>query len=214
MNDRKDPYRNAGLRQNPFRPNEEETLPGSVWMDLGLPDPPEPTTSHLYQVKGPRGTGKTSHLRRWQNQLGGPYHHYPIHYVSRWTHPPTGTTVFWDEANRIPFPLLVSGFLMMRWKGGTIYAGTHRDLSGIARGLGFSVTPFQLDYWTPREVRTWAKKQIRQATLEHENPPHELLPSEEKLRDLMRKADRSLPRIADELHAWIAREVKEKTDNK
>ncbi len=107
-----------------------------LWIDRGWSAPPQPGAKQLIQIIGVKGAGKTSHLKHWQAQTGGPYCYYPpgwdrvkLPVVSPIAGPIHQRIAYWDEADRIPTPVLVAALLTAAQTSHTIIVGTHKDLS-------------------------------------------------------------------------------------
>ncbi|MEM8809795.1 MAG: hypothetical protein AAGF01_27555, partial [Cyanobacteria bacterium P01_G01_bin.38] len=132
------PYSRLGLRGNPFIASDTPGVVAKLWIDRGCSAAPQPQARQLVQVIGVIGAGKTSHLRHWQAQTGGPYCYYPPGW-RRLKIPTVSQITYWDEADRIPFIFLVIALAWAKLTGATVVAGTHADLGNIARQLGLRV---------------------------------------------------------------------------
>jgi hypothetical protein len=166
----------------------------------------------LIQFIGVKGAGKTSHLKRWQAQTGGPYSHYPPSW-KRFKMPPLGwqnplapgELLYWDEADRIPFPYLLAALITAARHRRTIAIGTHVDLSGVARLAGFDVRTIAIAPFTPQMLLTWAHQRIESVRLPHQ--PCGLQLNEAEAGRIAIAAQGSWREAADELHIWAAQQA-------
>lgn len=196
-----DPYRAAGLLRNPFV-IDGELVADEVWLDRGFSDALL-SPRCVVQFVGEKGAGKTSHLRRWQAQLGGPYRHIAPG-RDRYRPPPgKGRAVFWDEADRIPRPILSSYLALVALRRSMVVIGTHRDLSEPAERAGLAVRTMILQAITNEDVEEWANLRISAASLDEERARETLGP----VPRLEATPVLSWRDIGDELHSWAAQQV-------
>jgi hypothetical protein len=198
-----DPYAALGLRANPFTLERGDAVDDALWLDRGCSAPPAPAPRRLVQVLGSKGAGKTAHLRRWQAALPGPYRHVPLG-PARWRPPPLARIAYWDEADRIPPPVLAAALWLAGRRGATIVAGTHRDLVGVARRAGLSVVTVTLPPLDAAALRAWAERRIAAVRLPGA-PAGGLALDETTAEAIARAAEGSWRRAADRLHVWAAR---------
>lgn len=208
------PYAALGLSRNPFHaeplpdsPANWAGVPDKLWLERGYSVAPSPGQRQLVQLLGVKGAGKSSHLAHWRSQQPGPAHYYPPTGAARWQRPPLADICYWDEACRIPAPLLHWALWQAGRRGLTVCVGTHRDLSAQARRYGLSVHTIHLSGISAAEIENWASKRIRQAQLARTDfaiPP-------ELARELAQEADGSWREVATRLHIWTANRATERT---
>lgn len=201
-----DPYRTAGLARNPFVADPPEALSDEVWIDRGVP-PPLPNGRRFVQLLGPQGAGKTSHLLRFRSAAPGPYFHVPPG-LGRLRLPPVAPIAYWDEADRIPGPVLAWALRQAaRWSA-TIVAGTHRDLTSAAARSGLAVETHRLGPLDVRSVSAFAARRIAAAAC----GPVSIELDPDDAAEIARAAGASLRAAGDLLHAWAARTVRAGSD--
>jgi len=195
-----DPYRALGLQRNPFEVREVPGVPAAEWIDRGHA-PPTPAACALVQLLGPRGAGKTSLLFHWKQELPGPYLYYPEGW-GRFRLPPVAPLCYWDEADRIPWPWLLAGFAAARWTNATVVAGTHRDLSRVARSLGLAVRTIELPLLTVPTLQAWVERCL--AAVRIPDAPIRLHLGPETAARIVGQVGASWRAAADLLHVWAA----------
>lgn len=195
------PYLALGLQANPFVLKEQPGVPEGWWIDQGWSQAPAPRAKQLVQVMGPKGFGKTSHLKHWQGQTGGPYCYYPPGW-GRLQLPPVRAIAYWDEADRIPLPWLIMAFGWAALTQATLCVGTHQDLAPFAHPLGLSVTTIELPPLRVNTLLAWSTRRI--ASVRIPGMPPALSLSPEKAAEIVQTAQGSWRDAADELHIWAA----------
>ncbi|MEO1352648.1 MAG: hypothetical protein AAFW84_28270 [Cyanobacteria bacterium J06635_15] len=195
------PYLALGLQCNPFVAEDEPGVPEPLWLDRGWSDAPPKQAARLVQVLGVKGAGKTSHLSHWQAQTRGPYCYYPPGW-GRLKMPQVAAIAYWDEADRIPLPYLLSALTWARLTRATIVAGTHRDLGAIARGLNLAVQTIHLQPFDGETLSVWANRRIAAVRLPSQNSTLTLTP--ERAEKIAAIAQGSWRDAADALHIWAA----------
>ncbi|WP_291423925.1 hypothetical protein [Deinococcus sp.] len=171
-----DPYAALGLPGNPFcaeeipaRQMDWEGVTPQHWLERGYSVAPSPGTQpgvgQLVQLLGVKGAGKSSHLAHWRRQNPGPGHYYPPRGHERWRPPPLAPICYWDEACRIPTPLLHWGLSRAARAGYTVCVGTHRDLAAEARRYGLTVQSIELRGISAGDILAWAARRIESARL-------------------------------------------------
>ena len=83
----------------------------------------------------------------------------------RWTRGPLGTLVYGDEIDRMPSPLRTRWFKQLAELGATVVIGTHRDLGGLGRRVGFTVRTHLLGQADPDELVEVLTKRIAAVAL-------------------------------------------------
>lgn len=200
-----DPYHEVGLQRNPFVVEQELVIPAELWLDRKFPPAPEPGQQRLIQIIGPPGTGKSSLLFHWREQVPGPYCHYPPG-LRRFRMPPLASLAYWDEADRIPKPILNLALRRAARIAATLVCGTHEDLAERATRCGLAVDTVEPPPISPTELITWANLRIRRMQLAADQPvPLQLTP--EEAGKIAGKSGHSWRIAADELHVWTARTV-------
>ena len=195
------PYLALGLRHNPFVLETSQTIAAALWIDRGWSAPPQPRAAKLVQILGVKGAGKTSHLQHWRSQTGGPYCYYPPGW-GRIKPPVVSAITYWDEADRIPWPLLSLALIAAARTSSTIVAGTHTDLGTVARLAGLSVITFRLKAFEATLLIDWARRRIEAARLMGQ--PCLLNVDWAKAEEIAAIARGSWRVAADELHIWAA----------
>ncbi len=203
------PYLNLGLLRNPFVLESAVALPDTLWIDRGWSTAIAPQAKSLIQFIGVKGAGKTSHLKHWQAQTGGPYCHYPPGW-HRFKLPPLGwqnplapgEMLYWDEADRIPFSYLLVALMIAAHHRRTIVMGTHVDLGWMARLVGLRVRTIAIAPFTPQMLLAWAYQRIESARLPGQACRLQL--SELEAKRIAIAAQGSWREAADELHIWAA----------
>lgn len=198
---RLNPYLSLGLRCNPFVLEEGWEVARSLWIDRGYSAPPLPKANQLVQIIGVKGAGKTSHLRRWQGETGGPYCYYPPG-LQRFKRPAVDRIAYWDEADRIPWIFLLGGLAIAKRRCSTIVAGTHEDLSLAARMVGLPVKTVRIPPFDARQLVEWATMRIKAARVS--NVDCRLLLDEATAREIAIASAGSWREAADLLHIWAA----------
>lgn len=153
-----DPYVAAGLQRNPFVADDGGDVGSSLFVDLGLPEPDSGVG--VTEIVGPRGAGKTTHLRRWCARLDGRYHHLPRGRWVRgrtspanWRGLPGEGVVAWDEVDRLPRIVLGVALRRARQRRALVMLGTHAP-TGLADRSLFLPAP------TAAAVREFARRRI------------------------------------------------------
>jgi hypothetical protein len=206
------PYLKLGLQRNPFILESSAALSDALWIDRGWSTAPKPQAKLLIQFIGVKGAGKTSHLKYWQAQTGGPYCHYPPGW-KRFKMPPIGgqnplapgEILYWDEADRIPFPYLLAALTTAAHHRRTIAIGTHVDLGWVARLAGLDVKRIAIAPFTPPMLLAWAHQRIESVRLPHQ--PCRLRLNEADAGRIVIAAQGSWREAADELHIWAAQQA-------
>jgi hypothetical protein len=199
-----DPYHRLGLRCNPFIAEQIPGVAEQFWLDRGFSQAPHPRSRILLQIMGEKGAGKTSHLLHWQQQTGGAYCYYPPELWGRMKLPSGGAIAYWDEADRIPEPLLLMGLTTAKAKGCTIVAGTHQSLEWAASLVGLRVQTLHLPCLTVTELRRWATQRIQAVCLTECSPLCQEL-TDETLRAIAQQSRASWRHAATLLHIWAAK---------
>jgi hypothetical protein len=210
VNSLANPYSALGLQCNPFVLETSATLPNELWLDRGWSTPPAPQSQSFIQFIGAKGSGKTSHLRHWQAQTGGPYCHYPPSWA-RFKMPPLASSkiFYWDEADRIPLPYLLTALLIAAHHRRTVVVGTHVDLGWMARLAGLAVTTIAIAPFTPQLLLAWANQRIEAVRLP--SHPCQLQLSGAEAERIAITAQGSWREAADELHIWAAQQAQIKS---
>ncbi|WP_017325333.1 hypothetical protein [Synechococcus sp. PCC 7336] len=201
-----DPYACLGLRGNPFILEETPGAAAGTWIDRGI-SPPQPGQNTFVQLQADRGAGKTSHLLHWRSQYPGPYSYYPIEVLQRWHLPAVDAIAYWDEADRIPLPLLLAGLARAASANATIAVGTHVDLAWAARWMGFRVERISLPPMDAATLQVWAARKIAAATLPDMDSSGLALEPAIAV-EIARAAGHSWREAADRLHIWAARQAR------
>lgn len=196
-----DPYLRAGLARNPFVLDPDPGVAPDLWISRGF-DTPSPRPGRAVQFLGAEGAGKTSHLLRIRAAHPGPYRHIEPD-RTRWLPPPVAPAAYWDEADRIPSPILWIALRRARRAGAGLVLGTHRDLSRPLAAAGWTVETIAFEPLTAAEVSVWAARRIHAAA---EGAPRIALPPEAAAA-VARDSGASLRTAGDLLHVWAAREV-------
>ncbi|MGL5081788.1 MAG: hypothetical protein ACRC8A_09905 [Microcoleaceae cyanobacterium] len=197
-----DPYEELGLRCNPFIAEQTAGVSKGLWLDRGFSQAPQPGRRMLVQFMGEKGAGKTSHLLHWQQQTGGSYAYYPPGW-GRWQIPPIEPIAYWDEADRIPLPLLFGALAQASRQRATIVVGTHRDLSWAGRSVGLKVRTIQFSSLTPEAILAWAKQRIEAARLPGCQSV-DLQLHQAEIEQIATKSGTSWRKVATELHILAA----------
>lgn len=218
-----DSYQWIGLRHNPFIVDDTirtgksrldyqhgwRGVADNLWLERGHSQAPEPKGKQLVQLLGVKGAGKSSHLKHWQKQTGGSYRYYSPDW-QRFALPPLEAICYWDEADRIPKPLLYLAFALAARRGCTICAGTHVNLAASARFFGLQVKTIHLASISAKDIEQWVSKRIAAVALRKDIT----LPfANDYFEELARAAQGSWRTIAKELHVWVARYVMQTTKN-
>lgn len=198
---RLNPYLSLGLRQNPFVLEDSSAIDSSLWIDRGYSTPPVARSKQLIQLIGVKGAGKTSHLKWWQAQTGGPYCYYPPSW-QRLKMPETGPIAYWDEADRIPVAYLLLALAAAARDRHTIVAGTHTDLSRAAFKMGLPVKTIRIAAFDNALLQRWASQRIEAVRLS--NVACGLRLNSEKAEEIAAGARGSWREAADQLHIWAA----------
>lgn len=212
-----DAYQQVGLKHNPFIVDDAARtgksrldyqhgwrgVADNLWLERGYSQAPEPAGKQLVQLLGVKGAGKSSHLKHWQKQTGGSYRYYPPDW-QRFYLPPLEPICYWDEADRIPKPLLYLAFALAARRGCTICAGTHVNLAASARFFGLQVRTIHLESISAKDIEQWVAKRLAAVALTEDIT----LPlAADYFEELARAAQGSWRTIAKELHVWVARYV-------
>ncbi|HHV22086.1 MAG TPA: hypothetical protein GXZ30_11230 [Propionibacterium sp.] len=193
-------YAALGLARNPFIAESEPGVEPDLWIArAGVPPPPQPGQRTLLQLIGPKGAGKTSHLLRWRAQAPGPYHYVPPS-RGRWRFPPVAPLVYWDEVDRMGLRWVALAYAALRRS--TVVAGTHEDLTPIARACGLRVVTYDFPALTPAVLQEWAALRIAEAALPGCKP--RLVLDDDAATEICARAGASLRDAAVELHVWAA----------
>ncbi len=198
-----DPYQQLGLRCNPFIAEQIPGVPADLWLDRGFSQAPSPGTQTLVQLIGDKAAGKTSHLLHWQQQTGGSYAYYPPGW-GRWKIPPVEAIAYWDEADRIPIPVLLGSLAYATRRQATIVVGTHVDLRWAAYWTGLKVQTIEFPVITFEEIKSWANRRIAAVQLPNVSSV-ELSLDTETLEEILAQSNNSWRTIATHLHIWVAK---------
>lgn len=201
------PYVALGLRRNPFIAEQTAGVDPSLWLDRGFSTAPQPGAKMLVQILGEKGAGKTSHLKHWQRQTGGTYCYYPPGW-QRWQFPALVANQnqmisYWDEADRIPFPILITALGWASQRQMTIVVGTHLDLSRVGRSVGLSVVTICLSDLDVTALLQWTALRIEAARLPETRLGLQL--TLDLAAEIVTMAGASWRDAADRLHVWAAR---------
>ncbi|MBE9140279.1 hypothetical protein IQ254_24280 [Nodosilinea sp. LEGE 07088] len=195
------PYTALGLRGNPFVATDPTNPVTDPWIDRGWSAASPLQSRQLVQFIGVPGSGKTAHLKHWQAQTGGPYCLHPTGW-KRFKLPAVHRITYWDEANRIPFILLVVAFAWATLTRATIVAATHTELSQTARLLGLRVNTIQLPPLAPEMLMDWASGRIQAVRLPDRDCTLTLPQAQAAAIVLL--ANGSWREAANQLHIWAA----------
>jgi hypothetical protein len=198
-----DPYHQIGLRRNPFIAPETLEISPHRWLDMGFSFPPSPQPKLFVQIIGKKGAGKTSHLLHWKQQIGGIYYYCQADW-QRWQFPPLSQVVYWDEADRIPLPILLISLGKMSYLQGTIMVGTHHNLSPLAYRFGFQVKTIHLSTLTVSYLLQWAQESLEAERLSPDIPIKVNLTTSHA-RKIMAQSQGSWRIAANYLHIWLAK---------
>ncbi|MDH4279008.1 MAG: hypothetical protein OEW83_13110 [Acidimicrobiia bacterium] len=165
-----DRYHQVGLRNNPFSADvsddPHEPVTGPWFVDRGLAPPPPAGSRVLVQVIGDQGMGKSTHLAEWRRLRPGPLHYIPRRpYRDRWRPPPVGALVYGDEIDRMPVPLRRRWLQQLGLVGATVFVGTHRNLTGVARRAGLEVRTHRLGPVSPSELAVVLDRRLQAAAI-------------------------------------------------
>lgn len=202
-----DPYHRLGLRRNPFIALDDLEISPERWLDFGFSQPPPIQKRLFWQVIGEKGAGKTSHLLHWKQQTGGVYYYCQPGW-KRCSLPPVAKIVYWDEANRIPLPLLLTSLLRSRCINATIVAGTHDNLAEFASLFGFEIKNITLSTLCVENLLQWVKKLIEAERLSP-SIPISLELTTDNAREIVAESQGSWRKAATYLHIWVARIAKD-----
>ena len=206
MKDSIDPYHAVGLKSNPFVAERMSGVDSKLWIDSGFSDPPPLRDRLFIQFLGEKGAGKTSHLLHWRSQTNGSYSYFPDG-LQRWYLPKVEEISYWDEANRIPFPLLAIALKQAYDRQSTIVAGTHNDLAWIARAIGFrKIKTIHLDTISLEMFSAWVEKRLEAVRLSPKIEIKLYLERHDALKSLSRSGA-SWRRASVYLHIWTAEQV-------
>lgn len=172
-----DAYALLGLARNPFVAEQEPGVARELWLDRGLPDPPAAPPRSFVQVIGEKGAGKTSHLCRWRHSDPGPYRHVEPGIRRFRPLPAAAPLCYWDEADRVPEPLLRAALRSVARRGGAVRCGTHRDLAEHAVREGFAVVTYLLPPLDPGALHAWVARRVAAVALPDRDPAWELAPA-------------------------------------
>ena len=199
-----DPYHALGLRGNPFIAEPAPGVAPHLWIERGAV-PPTPAECCLVQLLGEKGAGKTSLLLHWREWLPGPYHYVPPD-RSRWQLPPLGPIAYWDELDRLPWPLLVLALLRARYRRATVIAGTHRNLTATAHAVGLTVRTVDFAPISATMLQQWAAQRITAAQLPATIATLAL--DRTTAEQIAHSAATSWREAADLLHIWAAEQAR------
>lgn len=165
-----DRYRRVGLAGNPFSAvgfdDPHEPVTGPWFVDRGLPPPPPPGSGVMVQVIGDQGLGKSTHVAEWRRLQPGPLYYVPRRpYRARWASPPVGDLVYGDEIDRMPRLLRRRWLRQLAAIGATVVVGTHRDLTRIARRVGFDVRTHHLRLVSRSELAAVLDRRLQAAAI-------------------------------------------------
>ena len=202
------PYARLGLRHNPFLADPRPGVAAGLWVNREAPATPTPGGRRLIQLLGEQGAGKTSLLLHWRAERPGPYRYVPPprtigERAGRWLPPPVAPLAYWDEADRVPAPVLRFALRRAARCGATVAAGTHRDLSAEATRAGLAVTTHAFPPLTPAALAEWCAVRIAAAAL----PGSCFAVPGEVLAEVCAAAGSSLREASVALHVWAAREA-------
>jgi len=197
-----DPYHKIGLRRNPFIAPDNLEIPSQRWLDFGFSQAPPIQKRLFWQVIGEKGAGKTSHLLHWRQQTGGVYYYCQPGW-KRWLLPPVAKIAYWDEANRIPLPLLLISLWRSRLINATIVAGTRDNLAKFPDLLGFEVTTITLSTLCVENVLQWVKNWIEAERLSPLIPVCLELTTD-NAKKIIADSQGSWRKAANYLHIWAA----------
>ncbi len=201
-----DPYHKLGLCRNPFLAPDNLQIPSQRWIDFGFSEAPPIQKGLFWQVIGEKGAGKTSHLLHWRQQTGGIYYYCQPGWKG-WLLPPVAKIVYWDEANRIPLPLLLISLWRSRFINATIVVATHNNLAKIVSWFGFEIKTISLSTLCVENLLQWAKKLIESERLSPSIPiPLELTTDDAK--KIIAQSQGSWRKAANYLHIWAAQIAK------
>ena len=210
------PYQALGLKRNPFVLEDDATISPPLWIDRGWSAPPQPGAKQLVQIIGVKGAGKTSHLKHWQAETGGPDCYYPpgwgrlkLPVISPLAKPVHQRIAYWDEADRIPDPILVAALLTAAHTNHTIVAGTHTDLSNVARWMKLPVTTIVILAFDAIMLTQWVNKRIAAVRLPDGCPDEccGLKLGAAKAEEIAIAANGSWREASDLLHVWAAEQA-------
>jgi len=204
-----DPYHQIGLKRNPFATEETINRLEASWIDRGLSSPPPVRASLFVQIQGPEGSGKTSHLLYWHQRTSGAYISYPTRPRSlfeRWRIPPISDIAYWNEAQMIPWPLLLLGLIWASLCQSTIVVATHADRSWLAQWVGMRVQTFDIPALDNQTLLQWVNLQIMAARL-HESIEPGLHPTSEDIAQVLAQSSHSWRAAGLYLHVWAATKV-------
>lgn len=201
-----DPYHQLGLRRNPFIAPDDLEIPPQRWLDFGFSQAPPIQNRLFLQVIGKKGAGKTSHLLHWKQQTGGIYYYCQPGW-KRCLIPPVSKIVYWDEANRIPLPLLLTSLWRSRSINATIVAGTHDNLAKFASLFGFEIKTIGLSTLCVDNFLQWAKKLIEAERLSPLTPVRLEL-TFDIAKKIVAESEGSWRKAATYLHIWTAKIAK------
>lgn len=116
-----------------------------------------------------------------------------------------GEILYWDEADRIPFPYLLAALTTAAHHRRTIAIGTHVDLGWAARLAGLDVKRIAIAPFTPQMLLAWAHQRIESVRLPHQ--PCRLQLNEADAGRIEIASKGSWREAADELHIWAAQQA-------
>lgn len=201
-----DPYHQLGLRRNPFIAPDNLEISPQRWLDFGFSQPPPIQKRLFLQVIGEKGAGKTSHILHWKQQTGGVYYYCQPGW-KRCLLPPVAKIAYWDEANRIPLPLLLISLWQASFINATIVAGTHDNLAKFASLFGFEIKTITFSTLCVENLLQWVKKMIEAERLSP-SIPIRLELTTDNARKIIAESQNSWRKAANYLHIWAARTAK------
>ncbi|NNJ27883.1 hypothetical protein [Alienimonas chondri] len=168
----------------------------------------------MIQLLGEKGAGKTSLLLHWRNERRGPYRYVPPGRpmptgLLRFAPLPAGPLVYWDEADRVPPPLLWLALWKAARNGATVVVGTHRDLTPEATRAGLPIVTHEFPPLTPSALRAWCEPRIAAAALLDSPSEDRLVVPDKVLQETCDAAGSSLREASVILHIWAARAARQ-----
>ena len=198
----------AGLRHNPFKLEAEGPLPDALFAKLGRNPTtgPKPGSARVIELVGPPGAGKSTQLLRWRLASPGPYRHVPDNWT-RWYGLPVGAISYWDEAYRVPAPLLQLALRRARRLNATVVVAGHVSIADAVRKARLDLDQHEFPYLTAAAVQAFFARRVQAAALAGCTPAFKLPDADAKR--LADEAGASLRAVSDALHIWIAAKIRE-----
>ncbi|MFN9175243.1 MAG: hypothetical protein ACK58N_12255 [Synechocystis sp.] len=155
---------------------------------------------------------------RWQQQTGGIYYYqkpWHWHSIPPFTPDRNGVKItYWDEANRIPLPLLIGSLNRAYENQLTVVVGSHLNLAAIARLVGYKIQTIRLNNLSLPRLKVWIDQQFQAELLPGRSPSQQLALeqiqqqlSESFLTIIMEQSNDSWRQVATQLHCWLARQI-------